>query len=187
MNNALAPWQKSNATLICVVIRSAKPEDAPAIATVHVTAWKAAYRGIVPDEFLDSLSIEQRSDTWRRILLAGSQEDVFVAQAADTIVGWISAAASRDPDAGPSTGEIWAVYVAPAHWRTGIGRLLCQRAERSLAEQGLNEVTLWVLKDNRLAQHFYRSTGFIADPQCEKTIVRARTELQEIRMRKPLG
>jgi ribosomal protein S18 acetylase RimI-like enzyme len=170
-----------------VIIRSAKPEDALAIATVHVEAWKTAYRGIVPDEFLDSLSIEQRSDGWRRILSAGSPEDVLVAQAADTIVGWISAAASRDPDAGPSTGEIWAVYVAPAHWRTGIGRLLCQRAERRLVEQGLNEVTLWVLKDNRPAQQFYSSTGFMADPPSEKTIVRAGKELQEIRMRKRLG
>jgi ribosomal protein S18 acetylase RimI-like enzyme len=168
-----------------VVIRPATREDALAIATVHVDAWKAAYRGIIPDGFLDSLSIEQRSDAWRQILSEGS-ENVLVAQAADSIVGWISAAASRDPDAGPSTGEIWAVYVAPAHWRSGTGRLLCQRVERRLVEQGLNEVTLWVLKDNRLAQQFYRSTGFIADPQCEKRIVRAGTELQEIRMRKRL-
>jgi ribosomal protein S18 acetylase RimI-like enzyme len=170
-----------------VVIRSATPEDALAIATIHVGAWKAAYRGIVPDDFLDSLSIEQRSDAWRQILSEGSPENVLVAQTADSIVGWISAAASRDPDAEPSTGEIWAVYVAPAHWRTGIGRLLCQQAERRLVEQGLNEVTLWVLKDNRLARQFYGSTGFITDPQREKTIVRAGTELQEIRMRKRLG
>lgn len=170
-----------------MVIRFAKPDDAGAIATIHVAAWKAAYRGIVPDEFLDSLSIEQRSDAWRRILLDGPPENVLVAQATDTIVGWISAATSRDPDAGPSTGEIWAVYMAPAHWRTGIGRVLCQQAERSLVEQGSNEVTLWVLKDNRFAQQFYGSMGFIADPQCEKTIVRAGAEIQEIRMRKRLG
>jgi ribosomal protein S18 acetylase RimI-like enzyme len=112
---------------------------------------------------------------------------VWVAQVGDTIVGWISAAASRDPDSTPSTGEIWAVYVAPANWRTGVGRLLCQGAERRLVEQGFSEVTLWVLKGNRPAQHFYHSTGFMADPYCEKTIVRAETELQQIRMRKRLG
>jgi ribosomal protein S18 acetylase RimI-like enzyme len=169
-----------------VVIRSATPEDALAIATVHVSAWKAAYRGIVPVEFLDSLSIEQRSDAWRQILLERAPE-TLVAQAADAILGFISAAASRDPDAQPFTGEIWAVYVAPAHWRTGIGRLLCQQAERRLLQQGLNEVTLWVLKDNRPAHQFYWSTGFITDPRGEKTIVWAGTELQEIRMRKRLG
>jgi hypothetical protein len=49
------------------------------------------------------------------------------------------------------------------------------------------KITLWVLKDNRLARQFYGSTGFITDPQREKTIVRAGTELQEIRMRKRLG
>ena len=170
-----------------MVTRSAQPEDALAIATVHVEAWKAAYRGIVPDIFLDSLSLEQRSAAWRRILSEVPPEDVLVAQVADNIVGWISAAASRDPDAGPSTGEIWALYVAPAHWRTGIGRSLCEEAERRLAEQGSNEVTLWVLKDNSSAQRFYRAAGFVADPHCEKTIAWAGTELQEIRMRKRLG
>ncbi|HEY2859032.1 MAG TPA: GNAT family N-acetyltransferase [Terracidiphilus sp.] len=35
------------------------------------------------------------------------------------------------------------------------GRVLCQQAERRLVEQGLKEVTLWVLKDNRLAHQFY--------------------------------
>jgi ribosomal protein S18 acetylase RimI-like enzyme len=54
-------------------------------------------------------------------------------------------------------------------------------------EQGFSEVTLWVLKGNRPAQHFYHSTGFMADPYCEKTIVRAETELQQIRMRNRLG
>src|SRR5580704_12714388 len=162
-----------------VLTRCAKAGDALAIAVVHVGAWKAAYRGIVPDEFLDSLSLEQRSAAWRRILLADPPEDVCVAQARDTIVGWISAAASRDLDAVPLTGEIWAVYVAPAYWRNGVGRLLCQGAERRLVKQGFNEVTLWVLKDNRSAQDFYRSMGFIADPQCERTIVWAETELQE--------
>ena len=170
-----------------ILTRSAKAEDALAIASVHVGAWKAAYRGIVSDEFLDSLSLEQRSAAWKRILLADPPEDVWVALAGDNIVGWISAAASRDPDAKPLTGEIWALYVAPAYWRMGVGRFLCRGAERRLLERGFIEVTLWVLKDNRSAQDFYHSVGFIADPQFEKTIVWAEAELQEIRMRKPLG
>ena len=84
-----ADGRPGDATLIFVVIRPATPEDALAIAAVHVDAWKAAYRGIVPDEFLDSLSIEQRSDAWRQILSEGSPENVMVAQAADSIVDWI--------------------------------------------------------------------------------------------------
>jgi len=39
----------------------------------------------------------------------------WVAEESETIIGWISAAASRDADADPSTGEIWAVYIKPCH------------------------------------------------------------------------
>ena len=166
--------------------RSATPDDALGIAIVHVAAWRAAYRGIVPDDFLDSLSLEQRSAAWRQILSAVPTEDVSVALATDTIVGWISAAASRDADSGRSTGEIWALYVAPAYWRIGIGRLLLAVAEHRLLAQGLTEITLWVLKSNHRAQEFYGSVGFISEPQSEKTIAWAGTELQEIRMRKRL-
>src|ERR1035438_8725843 len=105
-------------------IRLATLDDASAIATIHVEAWRAAYRGIVSDEFLDSLSIDGRESIWRQILLAGDAA-TWVAQESETVVGWISAAGSRDADASASTGEIWAVYVAPGRWRAGVGRWLC--------------------------------------------------------------
>jgi hypothetical protein len=90
------------------MIRSATPIDARAIATIHVEAWRAAYRGIVPDEYLDSLSIDGRESAWRQNLLA-ADTSTWVAQESDAIVGWISVGASRDTDAGTSAGEIWAV------------------------------------------------------------------------------
>lgn len=167
-----------------MIARAAVPEDALAIATIHVSAWQSAYRGIVPDEYLDSLSIEQRASGWRQIL-SQNPEDVWVALEDNTILGWISAAASRDSDAGPATGEIWAIYVAPEHWRSGIGRMLCEGAEQRLGKQGMDEVTLWVLRDNQHALRFYESRGFSIDPGIEKTD--ARTKLIEVRMRKRLN
>jgi ribosomal protein S18 acetylase RimI-like enzyme len=154
------------------------------IATIHVKAWQAAYRGIVPDEFLGSLSIDARESTWRQHLVAG-RATAWVAQESETIVGWISAGASRDPDASPSTGEILAVYVDPGHWGTGIGRLLCENAERHLLSVGCTEMTLWVLRDNQRAVRFYRSFGFFLDIGPEKTLERGGKSLIEIRFRKP--
>jgi len=128
-------------------IRLAVPEDARAIATIHVEASQAAYRGIIPDEFLNSFSIDRRESEWRQRLLRGNA-GTWVAQEAGAIVGWILAAASRDTDAGASTGEIWAVYVLPGYWGRRIGRLLCETAVRHLLTEGFTEVTLWVLTDN---------------------------------------
>jgi hypothetical protein len=44
-----------------MIIRPAGPEDALGIAAIRAEAWRVAYRGIVPDEYLRTLSIEQRS------------------------------------------------------------------------------------------------------------------------------
>jgi ribosomal protein S18 acetylase RimI-like enzyme len=150
-----------------------------------VEGWRAAYRGIVPDEYLDSLSIDGRESAWRQQLLA-AHTTTWVAQVSDAIVAWISVGPSRDADAGASTGEIWAVYVAPGCWGQGIGRSLCEHAEQQLRREGCIEVTLWVLKDNERAVKFYQSNGFVPDSGHEKKIERGGKTLVEIRFRKPL-
>jgi ribosomal protein S18 acetylase RimI-like enzyme len=113
-----------------MIIRSARLEDALRIATIHVEAWRIAYRGIVPDEFLRALSVEQRHAVWQQNLEAG-EALTWIAEDGDMAVGWISAARSRDDDAPQSTGEIWAVYVDPGHWSKGVGRALCAAAEQA--------------------------------------------------------
>ncbi len=167
------------------MIRSATAFDARAIATIHVEAWRAAYRGIVPDEYLDSFSIDGREAAWRENLLA-ADTSTWVAEESDDIVGWISAGPSRDTDAGRSAGEIWAVYVAPGCWGKGVGRSLCVRAEQHLQTQGFIAVTLWVLKDNERAVKFYQSNGFVLDLGATKVIERGGKTLSEVRFRKPL-
>lgn len=144
-----------------MMLRRATPDDAGAIATIHVRSWQAAYQGIVPEALLRSLSIETRAATWRTILLEAASE-VYVAEKSQEIIGWISVSRSRDPDAGPATGELWAIYVAPEHWGRGAGRALWKRGESSLKASGFLDVTVWVLKDNRRGLRFYESAGFAA-------------------------
>jgi len=166
-------------------IRSATPVDARAIATIHVAAWQAAYRGIVPDEYLRSLSIDGRASAWQQNLLA-ADSSTWVAQESDAIVGWTSVGPSRDADADTSAGEIWAVYVAPACWGKGVGRSLCVHAEQHLRTEGFIAVSLWVLKDNERAVKFYQSNGFVLDIGATKYIERGGKTLSEVRFTKQL-
>ncbi|SRR5579883_123937 len=166
-----------------MVIRSARLDDALRIAAIHVRAWQVAYRGIVPDEFLDALSIEQRHKAWQQILEAGNSS-TWIAEDRDMALGWISAGRSRDTDAAHSTGEIWGLYVDPGHWRKGVGRALCAAAEQELRNQEFTQVTLWVLKDNQRAIEFYSTIGFSPDASGEQTIERGGRILLETRMTK---
>ena len=42
-------------------IREATPDDAAAVAKVHVLSWKESFVGLVPDAFLERLTIENRT------------------------------------------------------------------------------------------------------------------------------
>lgn len=165
-------------------IRRAALEDARSIAEIHVRAWQEAYRGIVPEEYLRSLSIEEREIRWRDILRTSSA-DTWIAEDAGRVLGWMSLGSSRDADAAPDTGELWAIYVAPEAWRSGVGKALWQHAEAELRRAEFESVTLWVLAENQRAQRFYESLGFSVDPGHEQTLERGGARLLEIRMRRP--
>jgi ribosomal protein S18 acetylase RimI-like enzyme len=144
-------------------LRRAIPDDATALAHVHVDSWRAAYRGLVPDEFLDSLDYCQRSLRFRESLATGSGE-TYLAEKDGEPFGILTVGACRDADLDRVTaGEIWGIYLAPQHWRKGLGRALFQRAEQMLQARGYTLATLWVLEGNQQARRFYEAMGFETD------------------------
>jgi hypothetical protein len=42
-------------------IRIATPDDAQALAEMHVASWRETYSGLLPDKMLSSLSVEARA------------------------------------------------------------------------------------------------------------------------------
>jgi ribosomal protein S18 acetylase RimI-like enzyme len=146
-------------------VRAATPADAAAIAGVHVRSWQVAYRGIVPDEILDGLSVPDREQRWRSILVR-SDEDAFtlVAERDGRIAGFCSLMAQgRDGDLEAGTGEIAAVYVDPRSWRAGVGSALLAAALKELHAAGCAAATLWVFARNDRALAFYRGFAFAPD------------------------
>jgi len=169
-----------------MVVRLATPEDARAIASIQVRAWQSAYHGIVPEAYLRSLSVADREAAWETILRE-SRSATYVAARGPETVGWISIGKSRDPDAAPGDGELWAIYVAPEQWGAGAGRALWQRGESHLQDFGFRDVTVWVFKDNRRARTFYESAGFATHPEQEKLLELGGAQLPEVRLRRPFG
>lgn len=143
-----------------LTVRPSVPGDAEAVERLRIAGWQTAYRGIIPDEYLDSLPV----DVARRRRHMAELPDGFidiVAIAADAAVGWIAAGPCRDPDrSAPWYGEIRACYVHPQWWRKGVGRRLFGHALGVLAEAGRDDVTLWVLEANDRARQFYATFGF---------------------------
>ena len=135
-----------------MTVRLAEPADAPAVASVHVKSWQAAYRGQIPDEVLDNLDVAERTAMWER---ASARGEVWVALDGDEVVGFICTGPSREADA---TSQLYAIYLLPSAWGTGLAQPL---AEAGLA--GLTDTVVWVLEDNRRARRFYERLGFTVD------------------------
>ena len=149
-----------------VGIREATVEDAQAIATIQVDSWRAAYRGILPEAYLANLAMTQRSDAWRKSIIAGRPRVLIAHSNADgveTILGWVAFGDSRDGDKDHCWAEVETLYIAPDSWRKGIGKRLIDAARHALLSAGYTDVALWVLLDNRRARAFYKRSGFVCD------------------------
>ena len=118
------------------------------IAIVHVRSWQAAYRGLVPQKYLDRLDVQQRYPVWERILSEAQwpRAGTFVAEDGGDVVGFASICPSRDDDARPTgAGELAALYLLPGSWGKGLGRELMASALSAFRDASFDEATLWVL------------------------------------------
>ena len=168
------------------MIRAAVPADARGIAEVHVASWLGAYRGLMPDETLEALDVELRAERWRKAL-EESSEGALVAEEGGAIYGWATVGRSRDPDAGDDVGELYGLYLHPAHWGLGRGRQLHDAALDELRAQGFVEATLWVLESNARARGFYERQGWRTDGSVKSDRVgELRTLVDEVRYRRKL-
>ena len=140
-------------------IRNAAAADEGSIARVHVLAWQEAYRGILPEAFLASLSVEARREMWTT-RLAGEQPsagDFVLADESGEVVGFSSAGKVREVGSA-FEGELYAIYVLEAFHGKGFGRSLFRAAANSLLQDGVGSMMLWVLKDNP-TRGFYEHLG----------------------------
>jgi GNAT superfamily N-acetyltransferase len=164
------------------MIRVAHPEDAAAIAAIHIRGWQAAYANILPADFLAQLSIEQRTARWREILARQRKGEILVYCESDAVVGWIDWGLSRDGDR-EGDAEILAVYVEPSRWHHGIGKQLMRRAEDGAFRHCLGRITLWVLEQNLPARRFCEGIGY-ADDGARKPIAFGGASFVEARYEK---
>jgi ribosomal protein S18 acetylase RimI-like enzyme len=138
-------------------VRPATSADAEAIARVHVTTWQEAYR----DTFgaaLDQLSVEDAAERRRAWLDAPApQTFTLVGELFGRVAGFANAGPGRDD---PSVGELYAIYVVPQSWGTGLGPALMEAVLEGLRAAGFGEAVLSVLADNARARHFYEREGW---------------------------
>lgn len=132
-------------------VRPATAVDASAVARIHVRAWQQAYAGIIPENILTGLSIQERTVRWAAIAERGDEHGVMrVAEVEDDVIGFSLVETGAD-----GRCELGALYVDPGHWGRGVGHRLHRAAVHDMTAGDREEAVLWVVERNTRARSFY--------------------------------
>lgn len=166
-----ARWMKK----LDPLIRPATTDDIPGIGMVHALSWQAAYKGIIPIEFLMNRTPEVAAKQWSQ---PGMLTNLYVAEIDGKIGGIASMSVARDARY-EGWGELYALYVHPAWFGHGLGYKLFKAAQARLEEKGFNRSYVWVLEDNRTGCRFYERVGGVQDGGEKQVAIGGKT-LKEI-------
>jgi ribosomal protein S18 acetylase RimI-like enzyme len=137
------------------IVRIAQIDDIEKISLVHAASWKTAYRGIVGDDYLDSL----KDDHWVSFLTTAlGSGDIFamVLQDDKEIIG---ASVLGRPE---NAGEIHMIsfYLLPDKIGRGLGHKFFSGIEKEIRNRGYTKCIVDVLENNERAIKFYKAHGF---------------------------
>ena len=145
------------------VIFPAGPDDAEALAEVHIAAWRESYRGLIADSYLDRMSPGAHARRFAGTRVHPPQDSVTLAAASrNGIVGYVAGGPSRR--ARPAEAEVQTLYVRLSAQRAGLGRHLMRAAARVLAAHGARSLMVSTLRDNLPARRFYERLGGAGEP-----------------------
>lgn len=166
-------------------IRRAWLDDASAVAGVYVRSWQAAFAGLVPQRYLDSMDPGHEESEWKTRIAntAWPSSGVLAAETEAGIVGFASFGPSQETSV---IAEIGTLYATPEVWGTGIGKQLMLATLAVLRHADYTQATLWVLQDNERARRFYEAAGWRADGAAVKDSTGG-ASLNKLRYRCPLA
>ena len=166
-------------------IRPATLRDAKAIADIHATASQAAFKDLLASDQLSAIAADKRQAYWRDAI-EYSEPQILVAVHDGAVVGFVGFDRSRDAGTPPTTGEIWAIYLASAHQSKGAGLALWDAAREGLLEEGCTQVTLWVPLGDERTLRFVELAGFKRQMNSIKTVPIGSARIEEIRLKRAL-
>ncbi|GAB3064046.1 GNAT family N-acetyltransferase [Virgibacillus ainsalahensis] len=138
-------------------IREASKEDIKSIARVYVDSWKNTYHGLVPNEYLDTLSYEEAEKKWIDFLKNENEPFIYISiNDAGEVIGFAS---GKSIDEENFDGELYSLYLSEESRGLGIGRQLISAIAKHFKEKGIYSLMVWVMKQNKSGLGFYERMG----------------------------
>lgn len=138
-------------------IRPATSNDASAIAQVHISGWLTTYRGIIDDEFLNAMSLDEHIGRTSEILERQGQL-TLVAEDDDRKVIAVANGGPERTERTDYRGELYGIYILEEFREQGIGKRLFHRITDYLLGHEFTNMLVWSLAENPY-RGFYKSLG----------------------------
>lgn len=156
---------------------------------LHARAWQEGYKnGLMPDEYLRGISIDERVTMWEGILArqVGPRRARFVSETGENaeVIGFIMVGPAEGGSA-TATGEVYSLNVEPAFWGQGHGGALLTAGVEALRLAGFGDAILWVHSQAERSRRFYAHHGWQPDGT-ERTVEVIGAHAPETRYRRGL-
>ncbi len=160
-----------------IIIRDIRKQDIPDVVDIQINGWKTAYKGIIDDNYLATMSKEEKIKKRQNDYMLNG---FIIAKLNDEIVGFCRYIDnnSHSPEVKGADCELLAIYVKSNLKNNGIGTKLFQYVKNEFITKGKNKMILWCLKDNEASKKFYTKMG--GKIICERPIDIGNKSYQEV-------
>lgn len=142
------------------MIRQAIKEDAPNISKLIISSWQTAYKGLIDDNYLNSISATIMSEKWEINILSQNKDNhIYVYEENNKILGVIRFGKPDDESDTLHNAEIHVLYIEPSLKRRGIGTKLFNFAKEYFLKNNTTNMIIWCLKENSPSIKFYEKMG----------------------------
>lgn len=140
-------------------LTAATSQDIQSIAELHAKSWRIAYRGMLPDDYLDQRVVPDRIAFWttRFDSVPADRRLVLKARNDEALLGFVCVLLDAEPRWGARLDNL---HVSPELKGTGIGYVLFQAAREWIGRVSPGTAMhLWCVERNHLARRFYDRQG----------------------------
>ncbi len=154
-----------------ISIRKAKNSDLNGIIRAHVETWKTAYKGVVPDNYIQGFVIRTQDKGWQNRLKNTIEEKIFyiAENNKNEIVGFAIGGLERSKHPNYK-GELMGIYILKEYQRKGLGKSLTKKIVENLIDMNINTMLLWVLENNPYRAFYDALGGKVIDKKIHETL-----------------
>ncbi|MCD7737740.1 MAG: GNAT family N-acetyltransferase [Lachnospiraceae bacterium] len=142
-------------------IRKVRKDDAAILAYIQTTSWKSAFKNLIGDDDLESMTNLDRVTAMYSRILNENKWNGYIGEldGKPHCMAWWDKA--RDDDLS-QCAEIICIHSLPDNWRKGFGSKMMDTLIADILKAGFHTVILWVFTENERARRFYEAKGFVA-------------------------